>query len=415
MFKPLILYIGLRYTRAQKRTHFISFITLISIVGMALGITALITILSVMNGLQAEMQDRILGMASHITVSGEHEQLKDWQQVDTQLQALPNLVGVAPFVSGQVMLNVNRRVSGTVLRGILPDREHAVSDVVNNMQIGDIQALQAGSYNMILGSELANFLGVITGDKITVISPQVNAAATGILPKMHQFTVAGTFRVGVAEYDRNMILVHLNDAASLFNMENSVSGIRLKLADLFNAPAIAEQLQQQLQGNYRYIPWTEEHKSIFKSLKMEKRVMSIILILIIAVASFNIIATLVMVVTDKRSDIAILKTQGLTSRAVMGVFVVLGSVIGFLGTLLGTTGGVLLTLNIGNIIPALEKLMHRQIFAADLFYISTIPANLIWADVGTIALMSFCLTLLATLYPAWQASKVNPAEVLRYE
>ncbi|NOT83567.1 MAG: lipoprotein-releasing ABC transporter permease subunit [Methylococcaceae bacterium] len=415
MFKPLILYIGLRYTRAKQRTQFISFITLTSVLGIALGVTALIAVLSVMNGFEAELRERILGMTSHITISGDNESLENWPALDAQLKGAPHVLGAAPFVNGQVMLSADRRVSGSLLRGVLPQAEPQVSEVGDKMIAGSLSALQAGEYNIILGAELATYLGVITGDKVTVISPQINSTPAGILPRMRRFTVAGIFQVGMYEYDRNMALIHIEDASKLFRMDNAVSGLRLKLDELFNAPQISRGLADQFGGQYRVSDWTQAHSNFFRAVKTEKKVMFIILLLIVAVAAFNIVSTLVMVVTDKRGDIAILKTQGLSSRSVMGIFIVLGSIIGVIGTLLGTLGGVLLALNIETIVPAIEKFFHVQFMAADVYYISEVPSKLVWADVWMIGGMSFALSLLATLYPAWQASKVNPAEVLRYE
>ncbi len=415
MFKPLILYIGLRYTRAKKRTQFISFITLTSVMGIALGVTALITVLSVMNGFQDELRSRILGMTAHATVTGRNGQLHDWQALQKKLSDTPHLQGMAPFINAQVMLNYDRRVSGSMLRGILPEREPAVSEVGENMKTGRLQDLEAGSFKIILGAELANYLGVGIGDKVTVISPQVNSTPAGIIPRLKRFTVIGIFQVGMYEYDRNMALVHMSDAAKLFRMGDNVSGLRLKLDDLFNAPAISRQLANELYPDYRVSDWTRAHSNFFRAIQTEKRVMFIILLLIVAVASFNIVSTLVMVVTDKRGDIAILKTQGLSNASVMGIFIVLGSIIGVIGTLLGTAGGVLLALNVETIVPAIENLFGVQFMAADVYYISEVPSKLDWNDVYQIAGMAFLLSLLATLYPAWQASRINPAEVLRYE
>ena len=415
MFKPLILYIGLRYTRAKKRTQFISFITLTSVMGIALGVTALITVLSVMNGFQDELRSRILGMTAHATVTGRNGQLHDWQALQKKLSDTPHLQGMAPFINAQVMLNYDRRVSGSMLRGILPEREPAVSEVGENMKTGRLQDLEAGSFNIILGAELANYLGVGIGDKVTVISPQLNSTPAGIIPRLKRFTVIGIFQVGMYEYDRNMALVHMSDAAKLFRMGDNVSGLRLKLDDLFNAPAISRQLANELYPDYRVSDWTRAHSNFFRAIQTEKRVMFIILLLIVAVAAFNIVSTLVMVVTDKRGDIAILKTQGLSNASVMGIFIVLGSIIGVIGTLLGTAGGVLLALNVETIVPAIESLFGVQFMAADVYYISEVPSKLDWNDVYQIAGMAFLLSLLATLYPAWQASRINPAEVLRYE
>lgn len=415
MFKPLIFYIGLRYTRAKRRTQFISFITLTSVLGIALGVTALIAVLSVMNGFEAELRERILGMTSHATVTGRYGQLDNWQQLDRKLIDYPHVEGTAPFINGQVMINADRRVSGTMLSGILPEYESKVSEVADKMKTGKLSNLIPGEYGIILGVELANYLGVLTGDKITVISPQINSTPAGIVPRMRRFTVVGIFQVGMYEYDRNMAMIHLSDAAKLFRMDDAVSGLRIKLDDLFNAPKITHDLATALYDDYQVSDWTQAHSNFFRAIQTEKRVMFIILLLIVAVAAFNIVSTLVMVVTDKRGDIAILKTQGLTSGSVMGIFMVLGAIIGVVGTVLGTVGGVLLALNIETIVPAIEKLFQVQFMAADVYYISQLPSKLVWPDVYAIAGMAFFLSLIATLYPAWQASKVNPAEVLRYE
>jgi lipoprotein-releasing system permease protein len=415
MFKPLVFYIGLRYTRAKRRTQFISFITLTSVLGIALGVTSLITVLSVMNGFEAELRERILGMTSHATVTGKYGQLDNWRELDQKLKDYPHVEGAAPFISGQVMINADRRVSGTMLNGIMPDYETRVSEVADKMKEGKLSDLVAGQYGIVLGTELANYLGVMTGDKITVISPQINSTPAGIVPRMRRFTVAGVFKVGMYEYDRNMALINIEDAAKLFRMGNAVSGLRIKLDDLFNAPQITQSLASSLYDNYQVSDWTLAHNNFFRAIQTEKRVMFIILLLIVAVAAFNIVSTLVMVVTDKRGDIAILKTQGLTSGSVMGIFIVLGTIIGVVGTLLGTIGGISLALNVETIVPAIEKLFQVQFMAADVYYISKLPSKLVWTDVYAIASMAFLLSLLATIYPAWQASKINPAEVLRYE
>lgn len=415
MFKPLILYIGLRYTRAKRRTQFISFITLTSVMGIALGVTALITVLSVMNGFEAELRQRILGMTSHTTITGNNDRLDNWLVLDQQLQGTPRVLGSAPFIRGQVMINAGRRVSGTLLRGVLPDYEPKVSQIADKMISGQLSQLVPGKYGVVLGNELATYLGVSPGDKITLISPQINSTPAGIIPRLRRFTVTGIFKIGMYEYDRNMAVVHMQDAGKLFQLGDSVSGLRLKLDDLFDAPAISRDLAKQLSGQYRVSDWTRSHSNFFQAIKTEKRVMFIILLLIVAVAAFNIVSTLVMVVTDKQGDIAILRTQGLSPRAVMGIFIILGAIIGLLGTLLGVVGGVALALNIETIIPAIEKFFNVQFLAADVYYISDLPSKLEWLDVWKIAGIAFSLTILATLYPAWQASKVNPAEVLRYE
>jgi lipoprotein-releasing system permease protein len=417
MFKPLILYIGLRYTRAKRRTQFISFITLTSVLGIALGVTALIAVLSVMNGFEAELRERILGMTSHSTITENSGRLTDWQAVEQRLKNTPHVEGIAPFIRGQVMVNADRQVSGAMLRGVNPAYEPRVSEVANKMLRGaKLTDLKAEKFQIILGAELAAYLGVFVGDKVTVISPQLNSTPAGILPRLRRFTVVGVFKVGMYEYDRNMALIHIDDAAKLFRLGEQVSGIRLKLDDVFNAPKLSRQLAKELYDDgYLVSDWTQAHSNFFRAVKTEKRVMFIILLLIVAVAAFNIVSTLVMVVTDKRGDIAILKTQGLSNLSVMGIFIVLGTIIGVIGTLLGTLGGVVLALNIETIVPAIEKMLGVDLMASDVYYISEVPSKLVWIDVYRIAGMAFILSLLATIYPAWQAAKVNPAEVLRYE
>lgn len=417
MFKPIEACIGLRYMRAKRRTRFISFITLTSILGIALGVTALITVLSVMNGFEQELRQRILGMTSHATVSGWDGKLHDWRQVSELVKNYPAVIGNAPFVQGQVMLNLGQRVSGVLLRGIDPSQEPAVSDLSEKMLPGKGKTtdLVAGEYGIILGTELASYLGAIAGDKITVITPQLNVTPGGLLPRLRRFTVVGVFKVGMYEYDRNLAIVNIDDAARLLRLDNSVSGLRLKLEDMFEAPMISSQLRKSLLGQYRISDWTQAHRNFFRAIKMEKRVMFIILLLIVAVAAFNIVSTLVMVVTDKRPDIAILRTQGLATGQVMIIFILLGGMIGIAGTILGVGGGVLLATNIETIVPVIEEFLGTKLMAPDVYYISDLPSRLLWSDVYKIAAIGIILSLLATIYPAWQAARVNPAEVLRYE
>ncbi|MFO1418991.1 MAG: lipoprotein-releasing ABC transporter permease subunit [Methylotetracoccus sp.] len=415
MFRPLIVFVGLRYTRAKRRTRFISFITFTSVLGIALGVTALITVLSVMNGFEAELRDRILGMTSHATITGDDAQLADWPALEPSIRDNKRVEGWAPYIEGQAMVNYERRVSGVMLRGILPDYEPRVSEVARRLVEGRLEDLKSGEFGIILGAELASYLGVVVGDKITVITPQVTATPAGILPRLKRFTVVGTFQVGMYEYDRNLALIDLSDAGRLFQMGNAVSGLRLKLDDVFYAQNVARELGATLPGHYYITDWTQAHSNFFRAIQTEKRVMFIILLLIVAVAAFNIVSTLVMVVTDKRADIAILRTQGMTPLDVMGIFIVLGTVIGAVGTLLGGLGGVLLALNVETIVPLIERLFGVHFLSADVYYISELPSKLLWSDVVQITSMAFFLSLLATLYPAWQASRIKPAEELRYE
>ncbi len=415
MFKPLSLFIGLRYTRAKRRTGFISFITLTSVLGIALGVAALITVLSVMNGFEAELRDRILGMTSHASITGIDGELRDWQTLEAPLQQESRVLGWAPYVEGQAMINSERHVSGTLLRGILPDYEPRVSEVATRLVAGHLTDLRAGEFGIILGMELAEHLGVIVGDKVTVITPQVTPTPAGILPRLKRFTVVGIFHVGMFEYDRNLALINLEDARRLYTMAEGISGLRLKVDDVFYARQIAREIGPRLPGHYMITDWTQAHSNFFKAIQTEKRVMFIILLLIVAVAAFNIVSTLVMVVTDKRSDIAILRTQGMPPSTVMAIFVVLGTIIGLFGTLIGGIGGVILALNVETVVPAIERLFGVQFLSADVYYISELPSKLIWSDVYRITAVAFLLSVLATLYPAWQASRIKPAEELRYE
>jgi lipoprotein-releasing system permease protein len=415
MFKPLIFFIGLRYTRAKRRTGFISFITLTSVLGIALGVTALITVLSVMNGFEAELRERILGMTSHAAITGVDGELREWQKLEAPLGKEKRVKGWAPYVEGQAMINSDRRVSGAMLRGILPDYEPKVSEVATRLTAGELSSLKAGEFGIILGAELAEHLGVIPGDKVTVITPQITATPAGILPRLKRFTVTGIFHVGMFEYDRNMALINLDDGARLFSLNDAVSGLRLKVDDVFYARQIAREIGPRLPGQFMITDWTQAHNNFFKAIQTEKRVMFIILLLIVAVAAFNIVSTLVMVVTDKKADIAILRTQGMAPASVMGIFIVLGTIIGVMGTLIGGIGGVLLALNVETVVPAIERLFGVQFMSADVYYISELPSKLIWSDVFRITGVAFVLSILATIYPAWQASRIKPAEELRYE
>jgi lipoprotein-releasing system permease protein len=415
MFKPLTVYIGLRYTRAKRRTRFISFITLTSVLGSALGVTALITVLSVMNGFEAELRERILGMTAHATISGANGELQDWQLLEPPLQSEKHVLGWAPYIEGQAMLNSDRRVSGVMLRGVLPGYEERVSEVAKHIVQGELQALKPGEFGIILGEELANYLGAIVGDKVTVITPQVTATPAGILPRLKRFTVVGVFKVGMFEYDRNMAMIQIDDAARLLRMEDAVSGLRLKLDDMLQARSIIHDIGPHLPGSYYVSDWTQAHSNFFRAVQTEKKVMFIILLLIVAVAAFNIVSTLVMVVTDKRADIAILRTQGMTPSEVMAIFIVMGATIGLFGAALGCVGGIALALNVETIVPAIERAFSVHFMPGDVYYISELPSKLLWSDVWEVTALAFLLSLLATLYPAWQASRVKPAEELRYE
>ena len=383
--------------------------------GIALGVTALITVLSVMNGFEKELRDRILGMASHATVTTYTGKLPDWQGMQQALTDNERIIAMAPYVRGESMLSLGKQVSGALLRGVLPSMEGDVSDVVSHINGGDLDLLEEGKYSIILGSELAIALGAGIGDSITVVSPQVTIGPTGIMPRLRRFTVTGIFEVGMYEYDRGVALVHIKDAARLFRLDDNVTGLRLRLDDIFAAPLIARALSAELPLDYRVEDWTRQHANFFRAVKTEKRVMFIILTLIVAVAAFNIVSTLVMVVTDKRADIAILRTLGASPGSIMTIFIIQGIVIGAMGTALGVAGGVGLALNVETIVPAIESMFNVEFLAADVYYISDVPSELHWNDVWVMASVSLGLSLLATLYPAWRAARTQPAEALRYE
>lgn len=415
MFRPYELFVGLRYTYTKRRTHFISFISMTSMLGIALGVTALITVLSVMNGFETELRDRILGMAAHATVTTEDGSLEDWPSVAAMLRDQPHVLAAAPYVTGESMLTSGDLASGALIRGVLPGQEGSVSDVGDHILNGNLDLLQPGKYGIILGKDLALALGVGVDDAVTLVSPQITIVPTGILPRLRRFTVVGIFEVGMYEYDRGVALIHMDDAAKLFRLQDAVSGLRLKLDDVFAAPQIARQLANVLPQEYQVEDWSRRHANFFRAIKTEKRVMFIILTLIVAVAAFNIVSTLIMVVTDKRSDIAILRTLGASPRSIMQIFIVQGVVIGLLGTAIGVAGGVSLALNIETIVPAIEELFGVHFMAADVYYISEVPSELHWRDVWIMSGVALVLSLLATLYPAWRAARTNPAEALRYE
>ncbi|MES1925428.1 lipoprotein-releasing ABC transporter permease subunit [Salinisphaera sp. T31B1] len=416
MFRPLELYVGLKYTRAKRRNHFISFISSISMGGIALAVMLLITVLSVMNGFEAELRDRILGMASHVEISNGRGPLQDWQSLKQEVDSrISDVDGAAPYISGEGMLRSGRSLSGTLIRGVLPEQERQVSDVASHMVAGSFDSLADGKYRIVIGAELAALLGVDVGDKVDLMIPEANITPAGIVPRFRRFTVGGIFQVGMYEYDRGMVMIHMGDAATLYHMGQGVTGLRLHLKDMFDAPDVSRQLEIMLPRGRRVSDWTRQHANFFHAIATEKTVMFIILSLIIAVAAFNIVSMLVMVVTDKQGDIAILRTLGLTPRSVMAIFMVQGSLIGVIGTAVGVALGVLLSINIEHIVPFLEKVLNTDLLSADVYYISQLKAELHETDVIRIAGLSLVLSFLSTLYPAWRAARVQPAEALRYE
>ena len=413
MFRPLELFIGLRYTRAKRRNHFISFISLISMLGIAVGVTALITVISVMNGFEKELTDRILGMVSHATISGVGESVHDWQHALQLADANPHVRGAAPYVERQALLQ-GTRVTGAVIHGVLPEQEPKVSNIGDKMIKGRLDDLKPGSFGLILGNELAMQLGVTVGDKVTVITPEVSSTPVGAIPRYKRFDVVGIFSVGFQEYDEGLAVMHMEDAERLFQLDGP-TGIRLKLDDMWRAWETGRELAQQLGHFYRVQDWREGHANFFSAVAMEKKVMFIILSLIVAVAAFNLVSTLVMLVTDKQADIAILRTLGISPRSIMGVFMVQGVIVGAFGILLGIIGGAALASNLPALVKWIEHTFNVEFLSADVYYISEVPSDVHWRDVGWIGAIAFVFCLFATLYPAWRAARTHPAAALRYE
>ncbi len=413
MFRPLELFIGLRYTRAKRRNQFISFISTVSIVCISISVIALITVMSVMNGFDYQMKSRILGAISHATVSGVGDSVQNWPQALKVAEANPHVLGAAPYVETEAYLNA-RRSSGALVRGIEPAQEPKVVDIGKHMIEGKLGDLKPGSWNIILGRELAMTLGVTVGDRVTMIVQQLRASPIGSVPRMRSFHVVGTFELGMEQFDSGLALVNMSDAEKL-NELSGPTGIRLRLDDLFNARPVATELADRLGQVYRVQTWMDTNANLFAALSMEKMVMFIILSLIILVAVINLISMLMMLVTDKQADIAILRTLGATPRSIMGMFMVQGVLVGFVGIGFGVGLGSLLSWKLPGIIKWIEHTFHVTFLSPDVYYISEVPSRLDWHDVGWVALLTFAFSLLATLYPAWRASRTQPAQALRYE
>jgi lipoprotein-releasing system permease protein len=415
---PYELLIGWRYTRAGRTTRrngFISFISGVSMLGIALGVAALIIVLSVMNGFQKEVRDRMLGVVSHIEVYAAGGQaLPDVNLTLSQARANPQVVGAAPFIAAQALLARGEDMKGVMVRGIDPAQEHEVTDLAAGAQSAVLAQLVPGGFGVVLGSELARSMGVRTGDKVTLVAPSGQVTPAGVVPRLKQMTVVGTFDSGHFEYDSTLAMVHWEDAAKIFRLEGP-SGIRLKLRDLHQARQVADELSRTLTGDLYLRDWTRQNRTWFAAVQVEKRMMFIILTLIVAVAAFNLVSTLVMTVTDKRADIAILRTLGASPASIMGIFVVQGAMVGVIGTLAGLLLGLGVAFNIDVIVPALEHLLGATFLPKDIYLISRMPSDPQQADILPIAVIALVMAFVATLYPSWRASKVNPAEALRYE
>lgn len=415
MFYPVEAFIGLRYTKARRQSYFVSFISLASMLGIALGVMVLIVVLSVMNGFETAMRDRILGMLSHVTVSETDAQIDQWQSRREAMLQRKHVKSVAPFVEKQVMLNASGKVQGTLLEGVIPEYEKQLSNVPQKMLKGSFTELIAGDNNIILGVKLAEALNVDVGDSVILLTPNAQSITTGELPILREFNVVGMFEVDFQQYDKSTAYVHIQDAVNLFEMGDEVTGLRIQLDDLYKSVEVSQQILETTPGNVWVSDWTRQNVTFFKAIQLQKTMMFFILGMIIAVAAFNLVSTLVMVVTDKEAEVAIFRTLGLTPKSVMKVFMVQGTLIGVVGILLGIVLGVLLASNVGTILPWLENLLSTRFISADVYGISEIESKVQWMDVTMIALSALVLSMLATIYPSWKASKTHPAEALRYE
>lgn len=416
MFKPLSLFIGLRYTRAKRRNHFISFISFSSMLGIALGVMVLITVLSVMNGFDAQIKDRVFSMAPQITLSTDSGQLDDWRATNKQVEHFPGVTATSPYIAGQGMLVSFGQVHPAMIFGVDSDRETQVSEIEKTMSIGSMNALKPGSFGIVLGQALAANLSADIGDKVTLITPIGATTPMGFIPRYKRFTVVGIFNPGSGfGYDTTLAYINLKDAQTLYQMGSAVSGLRLKLDDLYKAPAISHQLSKILPADSIILNWTQQYGAFFQAIAMEKTMMFLILLLIIAVAAFNLVSSLVMVINDKQTDIAILRTLGATPGRVMRIFIIQGSVIGIIGTLLGLGSGILLSLHVTQIVQFLQDTFHVQLLSSSVYYVNYLPSQLEVSDVIEVCGLAFAMSLLATLYPAWRASRLQPVEALRYE
>ena len=415
MTRPLELAIGLRHLRTRRRVRFISFISLISVLGIALGVTALITVLSVMNGFERELRGRILGMASHATIAGLHGPISDWKDAADRALAHSSVLAAAPYVEGQAMLAAGGSVRGVLVRGIEPDAERRVSDISGYMIEGGLDELESGAFRIVVGASLARRLGLELGSRVTAIAPEANASPAGVVPRHRRFTVAGIFEAGHGQYDSSFALMQIEDAGKLFQVRDGVNGLRLRLTDVLAAPRLANEIASTLGGRYWVTDWTRYHAQFFRALRIEKTAMFIILTLIVAVAAFNLVSTLVMVVNEKRAEIAILRTLGLTPASVLVIFLIQGTLIGLVGTCVGAVAGVALAANLEVVVPAVERLIGEKFLSPEIYYLADVPADIREGDVVAIVIVALIMSVIATLYPAWRGANTQPAEALRHE
>lgn len=413
MFRNLPLYIGLRYMRSKRRNQFISFVSGFSLLGMALGVMALIIVLSVMNGFDRELKKRILSVVPHGFIEGKTP-IQNWPSLSGQINQHPEVIASAPYIEGFGLVAYESGVQGVQLQGILPESEAAVSIIETHMLVGSSHDLRAGEYGIVLGSLLARYLGITTGDKVVITLPDLNITPAGIFPRMKRFTVVGVFEVG-AQVDQSLVMIHLTDAQKLFRYGAGVQGLHIRTGDIYRAAPVMKELSRELNGDYTFKDWSQTQGSLFQAVKMEKTVIGVLLMIIVAVAAFNIVSSLVLMVADKRSDIAVLRTIGLSARQVMGIFIVQGSAVGFVGILIGAVSGSLIAIFIGDLVSWAENALGVHIFDPNVYFISHMPSRWLISDVIVICAIAVVLSIVATLYPAYRASKIEPAEALRYE
>lgn len=416
MFRPAALFIGLRYTRAKRRNHFISFIAMFSMIGIMLGVATLITVLSVMNGFDQEIRERVFSMVPAMTVGSVTGAVADWEGVQKEVNAFPGITASAPFVSAEVLLSYGGSVQAAFLNGILPDEEKKVTQLASKVVEGKLEDLKSGGFGIVLGEDLARILHASLGDKVTVVTPQVNMSPAGVIPRFKRFTIVGIFRAGSGfGFDRSLAYIQLNDAQKLMSLGSFITGLHASTKDPYYSSALALQLSQQLSSVATVTTWADQFGEFFHAVQLEKTMMFMILLLIVAVAAFNLVSTLVMVVNEKQSDIAILRTFGAPPSMIMRIFIIQGGLIGVFGTLFGVLAGVLLAYNVTSLVNWIEAVFHVQFLSSNVYFVNYLPSVIEWADVLKISVVSLLLSLLATLYPAWRAAKLDPVEALRYE
>ncbi len=414
MFKPLALSVGLRYMRARKKTHFVSFISLTSMLGIAVGVMVLITVLSVMNGFDEEIHKRFFGMAPEMTVTGEDGTLENWQAIQKKALKLPGVLGAAPFVAEQGLVTYDGQVLPVMLTGVLPKEEKSVTHLDEKVMIGSLDRLP--QFGMVLGRELAEALGVMVGDKVTVMIPKATISIAGMEPRFKRFTVVGIFSAGAGfNFDSKLAFIDLNDAQKLMQLDTGISGLKLRIQDVYDAPRLSDLLSHRLGETYRVGNWTEQFGDFFHMVKMEKTMMSLILLLIIVVAAFNLVSSLVMLVNDKQADIAILRTMGATPGFILKVFIVQGMLVGLLGTAIGVIAGLLLAYNVTALLNAIQQFWGVQILASNVYFVDYLPSKILWQDVLQVSFAALFLSFIATLYPAFRASKTVITEALHHE